>query len=272
MPARASQAGPGGISLFPFMSILACVIGILTLMISVATALKSQDTGGRTREELERARAFQKLEAGAKRTEEELAELQQQQAEAGSASQRMKELQDRIATLRRQMEGPEAKNPAAASRNLQKQLEDMLAQLAQLAKDRPALEAKVAQIKAELERRKMDAGAKPPPVIVQPGGTGSATSGAKLFFVECTGEGIAVHQDGKTFRVTSNAIGADAGYNEFLTSVKRTPKALLIFLVREDGHGAWTRGAGLAESRFEIKTGKLPVPGKGDLDLTRFTR
>lgn len=272
MAARTSQAGPGGISLFPFMSILACIIGILTLMISVATALKSQDTGGRTKQELERAQAFQKLEAAAKVTQEELEALQKAHAAADAGTKRLEEMQDRIAVLRRQMEGPEAKDPAAASRNLQKQLEDLLAQLAQFSKDRPALEAKVRLLTAELEKRKLDAGAKPPPVVVQPGGTGSAAGRAKLFFVECTAEGLVIHTEGRQSRVTTAAIGADAEFNRFLSTVKKTPDALLIFLMREDGHPAWTRGAGLAESRFDIKTGKLPVPGKGEIDLTRFSR
>lgn len=272
MAARASQAGPGGISLFPFMSILACVIGILTLMIAVATALKSQDTGGRTKAELERAQEFQQIDKTAQQTQQELEALRQQHNAAEAEAKKLGEMQDRIAALRRQLEGPEAKDPAAASRNLQKQLEDMLAQLAQFSKDRPGLEKKIAQLKAELEKRKLDATAKPPPVLVQPGGTGSAAGRAKLFFVECNGDGIVVHHQGKQTRVTAAAIGADAGYNNFLAAVKKTPDALLIFLMREDGHGAWTRGAGLAESRFGIKTGKLPVPGKGDIDLTRFSR
>ena len=272
MAARASQAGPGGISLFPFMSILACVIGILTFMISVAAALKSQDTGGRTKQQLERAQSYQKMDAAARITQEELQSLQKAHAAADAGTKRLEELQDRLAVLRQQMEDPEAKNPAAASRNLQKQLEDLLTRLAQFSKERPALEAKIALLKAELEKRKLDVSAKPLPVVVQPGGTGSAAGRAKPFFVECNGDGLVIHIDDKQSRVTTTAIGADADYNRFLSTVKKIPDALLIFLLREDGHSAWTRGAGLAKSRFDIKTGKLPVPGKGEIDLTRFTR
>jgi hypothetical protein len=35
MSRRRSNAGGGGVSLFPFLSILACLIGILTLMIKL---------------------------------------------------------------------------------------------------------------------------------------------------------------------------------------------------------------------------------------------
>jgi hypothetical protein len=60
MARRASSAG-NGVSLFPFMSILACLIGILTLMISVTIALKSMQTAGRGKEELTRAGDHQSL-------------------------------------------------------------------------------------------------------------------------------------------------------------------------------------------------------------------
>ena len=41
--ARRRTSSEGGVSLFPFMSILACLIGILTLLISVTMQVKNLD-------------------------------------------------------------------------------------------------------------------------------------------------------------------------------------------------------------------------------------
>jgi len=272
MARRPSTAGPGGLSLFPFMSILACLIGVLTLLISVSAAMKSQETGGRSQEELRTAQEFAALAKARAADASRLKELQAAVATDDAEEKKLQDLQEKLAALRRRMAGPEAKDPDKSSRVLQKQLEDMIASVEQLKKERPALQKRLAALKAELEKRRK----KPesiPPVIVQPGGTGTAGSGAKLFFVECTGEGLIIHRPGSDpQRVSSAAIGTDGGYNNFLGQVQRTPGSLLIFLMRQEGHTAWQRGAGLAESRFEIRTGKLPIPGKGPVDLRQFDK
>ena len=60
--ARRQSSSEGGVSLFPFMSILACLIGILTLLISVTMQVKNMDRKeGQTEEE--RALAEGVLEA-----------------------------------------------------------------------------------------------------------------------------------------------------------------------------------------------------------------
>jgi hypothetical protein len=38
----------------------------------------------------------------------------------------------------------------------------------------------------------------------------------------------------------------------------------------DDGWDAYIRGAGWAEGKFSIRTGKLPMPGKGPIDLSSF--
>ena len=55
MSRRSSSAGPGGVSLFPFLSILASVIGILTLMISLVSKIRDQPAKERDPQEVARA-------------------------------------------------------------------------------------------------------------------------------------------------------------------------------------------------------------------------
>lgn len=45
---------------------------------------------------------------------------------------------------------------------------------------------------------------------------------------------------------------------------------MVLFLVRKSGNDAYLWAAGHAESKFEVLTGKLPVPKDGEIDLSLF--
>jgi len=60
--ARRSKSGSAPeVSLFPFLSILACLIGALILMITAMVVSTASDTGGLSAEDFERAVTFKKL-------------------------------------------------------------------------------------------------------------------------------------------------------------------------------------------------------------------
>jgi len=68
-------------------------------------------------------------------------------------------------------------------------------------------------------------------------------------------------------------IVADVAFNSFLEAVKKVPQSKIIFLLRDDGMRAYNLGAGWAQSKYAYKVeqiGKLPVPGRGDLDMRLF--
>ena len=48
------------------------------------------------------------------------------------------------------------------------------------------------------------------------------------------------------------------------------PRSLVLFLMRKDGLGSYNRAAGWAESKFNVRTGKVPLVGQGEVDLSRF--
>ena len=60
-----------GVSLFPFLSILACLIGILTMMIKIISDIKAQENNGRDEQELSRAKQNQQLQADIKKQDKE---------------------------------------------------------------------------------------------------------------------------------------------------------------------------------------------------------
>lgn len=113
-----------------------------------------------------------------------------------------------------------------------------------------------------------------PPVVVQPSGSGMADD-TKVYFVEASGGGLKILGAwGEDYRLsaTPEVIVADVAYNHFLTEMAKNPKSLLLFLIRDDGQGAFNNGAGRAANDYGIRVGKLPIPGRGVLDLAMFDK
>ena len=77
----------------------------------------------------------------------------------------------------------------------------------------------------------------------------------------------------KTFmKEIPSILYSDKKYNDFLTKIKSTPNSMLIFLIRQDGGSSYNVAAGLAQSKYEILTGKLPIPEAGEIDLGLFEK
>jgi hypothetical protein len=271
MSRRTSNAG-GGVSLFPFLSILASLIGILTLMISLTVFVKSLETAGRDQQELARAKENQALLAQQKKLRQEIDAIKTEAAKHNTAAVTLNEIEQRHIVLRRQLDQKSAalKQAEQIDKALQKLIETILDNISALKKERPSLDKKLADLKAELARRKVKPDNKPPPIQVRPGGSGSANI-ALVSFVECDSTGIVLHRRGgpKT-NVSLAAIGTDQAYNQFLDEAKRKPGAMVLFLLRDSGNNAYLRAAGWAESQYNLRTGKLPLPGKGEVDLSLF--
>lgn len=269
MSRRSSSAGPGGVSLFPFLSILASVIGILTLMIGLVSNLQDTVPNERDPVELARAEEHAALQREIKKAEVEQARIASELEKRDGAFVELEDLKDRQVVLRRQLDAAKAK-PMRSNAELQKLVENLLAQIAALKKERPALEKKVAELKAELARRKIKPDSKPPPVVVQPGGSG-VTRNAKVVFIECHGSGVNILQRrGPKVPVSTAAIQTEPALAKVMNEAKSAPDALVLFLIRTNGQWTYQAAAGWAESTFKVRTGKLPIPGSGEIDLSFF--
>ncbi|MDQ3623850.1 MAG: hypothetical protein M3463_15400 [Verrucomicrobiota bacterium] len=269
--AQARPRSDPEISLFPFLSILVCLIGALVLLIVILTMVQSAMADGRSFEEVVRAREADKLRRELAAMDKQMRELLGGRDDPAKLKEELKLKQERFVLLRKRLTSSEEEKKKMEQTNaeLQKQLENFILQLQAMKAERPALQAAIDKLKAELAARKKNLDAKPT-VIVQPAGGGMAAD-ASLFFVEVAGSGIVIHEspDKKT-RISTGSIGTDASYDAFLKRVAVTPKSMLIFLLREDGLATYNRAAGWAESRFAIRLGKLPLPGAGEPDLSRF--
>ncbi len=100
--------------------------------------------------------------------------------------------------------------------------------------------------------------------MIRPAGTGRDMV---AFFVECADSGIVLFEGDEPKRIRTADIGVDPDYQALLQKVSTTDKGIIIFLMRENGLGTFYAAKGVADERG-IRTGKLPVIGQGNIDLT----
>lgn len=253
------------VSLFPFLSILACIIGVLTLMI-LGLALGQMDTGAVAQAE-EFARVKKQLEP----TREEVAELRETVEQRKAQSTRgQRELQEALARLR-ELELAvgkliEANNKPVEVETPQLDAAGRKKQLAELQAHLKESRERIEQLLAELKKRK----APPEAAEVQIRPSGSGGSDLAPTFVECNAQGLVIYGgDDKPYRVPTAAIKTDKKFLEHLKRVKANPKASVIFLVRSDAIGVYHAARAWARSNY-ARNGKLPVIGKGKIDLSLF--
>ncbi|MEM1083936.1 MAG: hypothetical protein AAGI48_07410 [Verrucomicrobiota bacterium] len=252
------------------MSILACLIGILTLMISVIMQVKQMEREDRTEEEMARAVENRDLTNEAEKLKKENEELDERLKREKATAAQMAKLEDRKIALKLKLEEIEkAKSKDQSDAALQKLVENLKSEIASLKKERPPLVKQLEKLRAQLKAKKEE----PKPeqsVVIRPGGIGSRTA-RNLFFVECTSTGIVLlsgENEGKI--ISTAAIGTNESYNALLDTVKDTRDSMVLFLIRQGGNNAYRWAAGWAESKYELNTGKLPVPNEGKIDLSLF--
>ena len=262
-----------GVSLFPFMSILACLIGILTLMISVmmqAQQAEQEEKAGKTKEE--RARAMENLELKkkieiAEKENEQKEELIKKEKKSVAALQHLK---DRAIKLSLKLDDlKKADDPDQSDTALQKLIENMIKEIAALKEEQPPLDKRLKELQAELKSRK-EAPKPKESVKIRPRGFGE--KGARnLFFVECNSTGVVLYTKGVPGKpISTKAIPTNEIFNDYLEKVKKTHDSMVLFLVRKSGKLAYDWAAGIAETKYRVSHGKLPMPNDGKIDLSAF--
>ncbi|MFM2170072.1 MAG: hypothetical protein RI957_301, partial [Verrucomicrobiota bacterium] len=155
---------------------------------------------------------------------------------------------------------------------LQKMLEQLIDQIAALKKERPTLEKQLSELKAELERRKIKPDNKPQPVRINPAGSGISAN-TEMVFIECNAHGLVIlDKSGSKTAVSAATIETDGKLAGTLNELKSRREHLVLFLIRADGHGTFRTAGAYAETKYNLRIGKLPVPTQGEIDLTLFLK
>ena len=266
------------ILLVPFLDILCSLIGVLVLIIVVLCVSQTQQTEGRTPEEIQMAQEHkrmkqelidrEKLDALLKEKLAELAKIQEEMTDKEQRYLRFRKLLDSSKELKEQ-------NQQIATK-LKKELDDLLTEIDGLKKQQDDSKKNIAELAGEIKKRQIPADKRVPPVVVQPSGSGMPDS-TKVYFVECATGALKIlgawgAADDYRLSATAEVVVADAAYNHFLSEVAKDKNAMILYLIRDDGQAAFNNGAGRAEGDYKVRVGKLPIPGRGALDLALFEK
>lgn len=253
------------VSLFPFLSILACVIGTLTLMIT-ALALGQMDDNS-LNEQLRLDALRRQLEADLKLIEQLKAEIAKFENHADNLTKQIAEARREAEQLERRTEQLIARrdqDPEVEIEVIEVDLEAHKERIATLQEELAEFRKQREALAAELARR-----GEPPPeaeVIVRPGGSGMDIEPT---FVECTSTGIFIHEGEEPVHVPTGDLKNDETFRGLLERIAGRPKATVIFLIRDDAVGTYNAARSVA-LELRARNGKLPVVGHGKLDLSMF--
>jgi hypothetical protein len=264
------------IMLIPFLDILCSLIGVLVLIIVVLCVAQMQKIHGRSPEEIQRAEEAMKMRKQQEENRRINEMLKDKVVKLEELQKQTKDRQEEYAKLRKLLDTSVAdrEKNKVESEKLMKELDDLLIEINGLTQQEPPLKREIAALQAEIAKRKPPK-ITGPPVVVTPGGSGLA-KGSKVFFVEASGGRLTFYWNENTKMTVSSApdvVAVDVPFNAFLKAVAAVPQSKIIFLLRDDGMSAYNTGAGWAQATHGYRVGqigKLPIPGRGEIDLKMF--
>ena len=264
--ARRPRDNDDDISLFPFLSIIASVIGVLTMMIAtlalaqmdtkdVALIDEYESTALQLTEEEAIVAELQKLiddrigpgaasvREDLNRNEKELAQLLRELTEV---QEQLKEL-EKVKVVIPQLD-PAQRESVSSMQNELKSLEEELAQL-----------------EKELSEREEASQTK---TSILPSGSGVNFT---PHFVECAAGSIVMHTVDPPKLIRAANMVNDKDFIGLLETVANGVNDSVVFLIRGDGLSTYYAARKLCTDR-EIRNGKLPVIGNGKIDLSHFAK
>jgi len=274
MARRAKEQGEA-LSLFPFLSILTCLIGTLTMLIALLAMQQVSKTDADKQKieasEQERLNAetrlsdYNTLKNKIQKDKGVIAELKTLLKQKEEKRKALLEALERLSKENASRLDERAKRNKAANK-----AEELMMELNR-AKD------KITKMTAEIERLKKEIAEKDAlratktkkslsTVMVRPSGS---RSGLTPTFVECGKDSVVIYEPEGKKRISASVLKTDQVFNELLANVKATEQKTIIFLIRREG--LWTfRTASMQADGAGARYGKLPIVGDGVLDLSLF--
>ncbi|MEO0475795.1 MAG: hypothetical protein AAF085_07480 [Planctomycetota bacterium] len=251
------------VSLFPFLSILACLIGVLTFIITgvaISQMDESEDLAA-----VERTEKYGPLVAQLEEDREQLQVLDAAFVAEQAIDKQIEQLKKQIAQREKRIaQQQDREKVIQEAQAIQKQLTQAKQQTQAIKPKISELREQIQQDQIELEKR-IEAG-KPAGTVVRPSGSGQ---NLKPHFIECTKSHLILHTRGKQTKVPNGKFAESKAFLALLDRVAKQEKERVIFLLRPDGVGTYNNAARIARER-QCRYGKIPVPGEGPLDLSMF--
>jgi Skp family chaperone for outer membrane proteins len=255
----------GDFSLFPFLGIVVSVIGLLTLMIAISSL--GEIVAEADPMELERSKEFRALRSQLQADAQQLDDLNDRtagsdigQARLDAARRELEEIQEKA---RLQKESRDASSSESA--RLQAQIEEIQRRIQTIEEQSKERSTLLADLDRQVEERRLDS---EQVVSLRPSGTGQNLEGV---FVECTDSGVVLLEEEPPVRIRAEDIGASPPFLKLLDRVSATPSGVVVFLLRDNGAGAYWTARQVADGKG-CRNGKIPVVGHGRIDLSRLKR
>lgn len=267
--ARRPRTNDDEISLFPFLSIVACVIGVLTMMIATL-ALAQTDSP-----DIAQIEEYESVQKKQQQADDEIQQLQQKISVSNSAALHLKETQQERKLTQEQIEAL-LKETEELEKQLaeQKKLEIVIPQvnpkdretIGDMQTELASVQEELAQLEAQLKKRE-DVPTEGN-VTVLPQGSGLSFT---PHFVECAEGALVMHNLPEPKRIRTAEAAGDKDFKELMTKVLNGRDDTIVFLVRSDGLSTYRTLKQLCDSN-SLRNGKIPVVGKGRIDLSVFTQ
>ena len=263
MARRRARRDDYAVSLFPFLSVLACVIGTLTLLLA---ALALQRLGGPSLARVLLGEQLEAVKAEIASGEAKLRELEAQLRADDEYAPAEDELGRRLSALGLSLDISLEELTGLTDRL--RESERLEQKREQLEGERKKWVARVAAREEELERRR-EARVQVP-IIIDPAGLGREW---RPFLFECRADWIELHRsDGElSFRIPREEIERSEDFRRALRRVRNIHDAIVIFLIRPDGVSTCNIAWAVADAA-RVRKANLPLPGEGELDLSRMQR
>jgi len=247
--------------LFSFIDVLGGLIGALSLII-IGVSLSQVVPESLSASPL--ASPMRVLESEIHRKSEAIEKLQESLAQRKAGRDELQDAQEELAVLTDRM-------------NRQTDRESYLAQtLAEIGR----LRARIAQLQESRDRLRQEVSRLEETVREDRGTVGRdrievhfAGRGLNLkpVFVECTPDGLVIREQTQMKQVHWRSISDSDEFSQLMGRVKATPGGSIVFLVRPDGIRSFNLASAEVDKR-QVRNGKLPIPGQGDLDLGQYEK
>lgn len=236
MAPRSRESG-AIVSLFPFLSILACIMGTLTLIIS---GLVCGQIGS-----IPPAEEYQKISSEISRDTKEIERLKRLIAEASSVEKQLSEYRKEVDRIKSTL--PDTSGDLRSVLALLEESKELREYIKALEAELKRRKNEIARLKIRIEDEKESEKI----IVLKPSGLGK---GLKPSFVECTANGLIIYpQGGRTF-------------TDHVRFIKRQPGYSIVFLIRPGGIGKFKEAQRVAR-QSGVRYGYLPLPKTGKVDF-----
>jgi cell division protein FtsB len=271
--AKRRKAKQEELMLIPFLDILCSLIGVLCLIIVALCVAQTMRAKGITVKQFELAETHRKLRAEERTLLEQESKLGAEVAaldgEKSAIEQKEKEKEELARTVANSKETI-SRNLAEKER-LSRMIADLKARSEEAKKKSSPLQDEIKRLQETLEARQKGQQEKQAPKIVIKS-MGSGLTGNYFFAEALPGEVVLHTGPSDTRKLPVTGIADNPDYKGFLSQIKGSPGAILVFLIRQGGQGTYNSAGGVAEALFQIPTTKLPMPPGGEVDVSAFLR